>query len=259
MTLRNSSRLETRRTFFRRLRLYGYFSAVILILTGVVYLFTGSPLFKVGSLRVINANGIDESVLITTLKAQVAASSHGWLGADNWLAWSEKLTYSTPRIATISVTKSFWDRGITITVAPRERYVVWCGTNENCYWVDTNGVIFEPAPVADGQLVQTVFDDAEPVGSIGNTVLATETFSIVKKILDGTQALSMNIVKVAIHRSLQELIITTAQGSRILFSLRFDPTPTALPALARFIQKPGLSKLEYVNLTVENRAFTKPK
>jgi hypothetical protein len=259
MVLKNSSRLERRRNFFRRLRIYGYFSGAVLIIVGAIYLFTGSPLFKIGSLTVVNASGIDEAALISTLKTQVAGGSYGWLGGDNWLAWSKKLEYSTPRISTIAIAKSFWNRSVTITVIPRERYVVWCGTSEICYWVDTSGVIFELAPVADGQLVQTVFDDNESIGAVGDNALAPEAFSVVKKILDGTRTFNMNIAKVSINRNLQELIITTASGSRVIFSLRFDPEPTALPALARFIQKPGLANLEYVNLTVENRAFTKPR
>ena len=252
-------RLQRRRAFFRRLRLYGYVSLAVLLVVGIGYLIFGSPLFKIGELTVTGAPDINQDELIAQLKTQVAAGDSGWLGADNYLAWPETIEYSAPRVKSVSIEKSFWSRGITVTVTPRKRYTVWCaGTEEtNCYWTDETGTPFEYAPVSDGQLVQTVFSPTTTSVSLGSPVLPTEDFTVVREILDGIQKLDLTVTRVTINEQSQELRVDTGSGARIIFSLRFDPKPTALPALARFIKKPGLAKLEYVNLTVENRAFVK--
>ncbi len=263
MSQGNPSRLQRRQKFFRRLRLYGYASGGVLAAVLFFYLFAGSPLFKVGALKVVGGESIDQSALISLLKSQVAATSLGWLGADNYLAWPTTLDYTAPLVSSIAIEKSFWSRAVAITVIPRQRYAVWCGeaaaASDACYWVDETGVLFETAPVAEGQLVQTIFDTAPTLGSLGSSVLETSTFQKVKKIIDGAKKLDMSIAKITVNRRLEEVWLDTAGGTRIIFSSRFDPEPTALPALSRFIKKPGLSGLAYVNLTVENRAFTKAK
>lgn len=256
-----SGRMQRRRAFFRRLRLYIYTGGSLLLLVGLGYLAIASPLFKVGELSIQSSSAVDKDALIASLKAQVAAGSWGWLGADNYLAWSSNLHYSTPHVKEITVEKSFWSRSIIITVQARERYAVWCNpgsTEDSCYWIDHEGIVFEYAPVADGQLVQTIFDTATSTpGAIGEPVLPLDEFSAISKTLDRARHLNLPIHKITVDRLRQELWLDTDAGTRIMLSLRFDPEPAALPAIERFIQKPGLSKLEYLNLTVENRAFVK--
>ncbi len=254
-----NSRFQRRRTFFKRLRLYGYVSGGVLFAVLLVYLFAASPLFKIGALTIVGGESIDQEKLIALLKTEVVSQPLGWLGADNYLAWPTDLEYAAPQIAGLAIDKSFWSRGITITVTPRQRYAVWCNEGSDCDWIDESGIIFEPAPVAEGQLVQTVFDQGGTLGAIGDRVLASSSFNIVKKIIEGTKALDLSVTKITINRSAEEVLVDTGAGARIIFSMRFDPEQTALPALVRFIKKPGLSNLSYVNLTVENRAFTKQK
>ena len=263
MTSSTTPRLQRRRAFFRRLRLYGYGSGIVLLLVGLGYLVLGSPLFKIGEFTITGAPRLDRDQLTATLKAEIAANSRGWLGPDNYLAWPEALQYTSPLIKDVSVKKSFWSRRVAVAVTPRERYLVWCAGNNGdsgCYWIDDAGFLIEYAPVAEGQLVQTVFDTGEALqGSIGTPVLPPEEFSVVKDIIEGTKKMDLSITRISVDHRLQEIRVNTAQGARVIFSLRFDPKPAALPAVARFIQKPGLSKIDYINLTVENRAFLKQR
>lgn len=259
-----TSRLQRRRAFFRRLRIYGYGAGIILLALGIGYLVIISPLFKISSVVVEGGETIDRDALLATLKKQVAASRLGWLGTDNYLAWPSGIDYSTAQVKDVSVKKSIFSRSIVITASARDRYAVWCAnrsaSGEPCYWVDPSGIMFARAPVAEGQLVQTIYDDGTAtIGAIGDPVLASSSFLFVKKIIAGTKRFELRVHSMTVSRALQELILETATGARVNFSLRFDPEPTALPALARFMEKPGLDKLEYVNLTVENRAFIKTR
>jgi hypothetical protein len=256
-----TSRLQRRRNFFKRLRLYGYASGIFLLAVGIIYLVVGSPVFKIGSLSITGVEASQQESILLALKATVAAGSLGWLGPDNYLAWPEDSSYTTTQVKQVSIKKSLFNRRVTITVVPRDRYAVWCSAAQSsapCYWVDSDGIIFERAPVAEGQLVQTIFDSATGTAAgIGEPVLPSSSFSVVSKALEGMRSLDIPVAKITVSRALQELWIDTTGGTRLIFSLRFDPSPTALPAVARFVSKPGLRSLEYINLTVENRAFVK--
>ncbi len=256
-----TSRFQRRRAFLRRLRLYGYGSVAVLFATFLAYLFIASPLFKVGSLSVSAPTEISEEGLLASLKAEVLAQPLGWLGADNYLSWPDTVSYTGSAISSVRIEKSFWSRGITITALPRTRAAVWCDGSihiDACYWVDDGGLAFQHAPRAEGQLVQTIVD-ATPQTTvvIEQPVIDKQAFSIIQTILKETARLGVSTTNLNVHRELQEFWVDTEQGARIIFSLRFDPVPTALPALTEFLRKPGLGKLAYINLTVENRAYVK--
>ncbi len=259
MLLPTGSRLQRRRQFFKRLRLYAYISGIFLLIISAAYLITRSSFFKLGEIKIVSTEPINESLLLATLRTQVAARPiAAWLGADSYFAWPLDLRYAAPNIATISIEKSFWAKIITITVIPRDRYAVWCGQEGSCAWVDTDGILFQPAPVAEGQLVQTIFDTGvHSLGMIGDPVLSSSSFGVVKKTIDGVKRMNIGVSRIAVDGELQELQLTTNTGALIRMSLRFDPSVTALPAIGRFAEKPGFSKIEYLNLTVENRAYVK--
>jgi hypothetical protein len=230
-----------------------------LLLVGLIYIFVGSSVFKISAITVVSAEPVDEAKLISILKAQVAARpTAGWLGVDSYFSWPLDLQYTAPNISTITIEKSYWNKTITVTVVPRQRYAVWCSSETSCAWVDTTGVLFQPAPIAEGQLVQTIFENGtSSVGAIGDFVLSSSSFDVVKKVIDSTKSINLSISRVLVDRELQELHLTTASGALIMLSLRFDPTSTALPAIRRFAEKPGYTNIDYLNLTVENRAYVK--
>jgi hypothetical protein len=93
--------------------------------------------------------------------------------------------------------------------------------------------------------------------TVGEPVLDSELFANVKKILDGISGLQLRAEMISYDESLEELTIKTDFGTKIVLSVRFDPTKTAIPALRRIMIKPGLSELNSINLTVENRAYLK--
>lgn len=251
-----NSRIE-RQKFWRRIRIYSFISGGLLLVILIAYLFIGSPLFKFKTIEVM---GIDESYhesIVSSLSFQVIKRKiGGFLGSQSYFAWNSELELSTPQVMSVRIEKDLFDRSLIITVVPRERYVVWC-TSEDCYWVDHTGILFEKAPETEGQLVLMV-KDTENL-NLGDTVLKPDQFEAVSKILAAMLSQHIGIRETAINRPLQEIHLTTLTGTKILMSLRFDPSVTAIPAIERFSKNPGLRNLEYLNLTVENRAFVKER
>ena len=261
-----SARIE-RKKFWDRMRLYGYISGIVLLTILLLYVFFVSPLFKIKNISVESTSEIeiDKAAVITAVSEQIKIHS-GLLPPDSYFAWNTSRTYTAPNVSSISIEKSLFGRSVTLKVEPRQRFAAWCSDAQagseakpiRCFWVDQFGLLFEPAPVTEGQLVQAIYDDAtDNQFVLGQQVLGQIGWNSVSKILRSDALKKIGIRSISLSRSLQELTATTNSGTKIIFSIRFDPQPSALPALLKFIENPGLSKLEYVNLTVENRAFVK--
>lgn len=261
-----SARIE-RKKFWDRMRIYGYVSGGVLFIILLLYIFTVSPFFKIKNIAVISPAEIDENVTITSVKEQVRLAS-GLLGSDSYFSWKTNANYTAPNASSIKVEKNLLTRTVTLTVEPRDRFMVWCSDEPDpdatvgagCFWVDQTGTIFERAPITDGQLVQAIYDNAtENQFALGKQILDKKSFDSVSKIFKSDIIKQIGIASITLSRSLQEITATTNSGTKLIFSMRFDPEASALPALAKFIETIGLNKLTYVNMTVENRAFVKYK
>ncbi len=256
---------HARKAFFKRLRWYIVTSSTLLVIMGITALITRSPLFKVTTIEVIGIPQDAQSGLVQEIKRSLLhMQKTALLGTDNYFSWPTDFTYNASVATSITMEKSVWDKKVTLTATPRERYAVWCtdqsSTTESCSWIDGLGVAFAQAPATEGQLVRTIYNQT-PAGQPleGRPIVHADTFSIIKKIIDGIATLPIDIVKTTYNDETQELQFYTDYGTLVRFSTRFDPTATVLPALRKIIDKPGLNTLEYLNLTVENRAFLKYK
>jgi hypothetical protein len=265
MTKFGSDRIE-RKKFWDRMRLYGYVSSGFILLVALAYIFCVSNIFRITSVTIESPIEVDEKTILDAVHAQVRSQS-GMLGSDSYFSWDTDYDYSAPNVSSIQIEKSWLGKSVKLIVEPRQRFFVWCQQNTSsaydsarCFWIDQSGLIFEPAPETEGQLVQAIYDDADDqVFTLGGQILDTGEFTVATKIFKSEILKNIGIRAIKVVRSLQEIQLTTTGGVKLLFSLRFNPEATALPALLKFMENPGLSKLEYVNLTVENRAFVKYK
>ncbi len=251
-----------RRKLNTRLITYAALGGVMALCLAVFWLVRMSGVFTVKAITIEGALIGDEASLIGQLKRQVIGTTAGkFFGVENYFGWSTGLTYSDIKYKGIEIAKDISGRTITVTATPRERVIAWCDqtTETICYWTDETGIAFETAPIPEGQLVLRV-DDVRAEGTpplLGNTVILPAQFEVVKKILRGLGELAIRFNRATLNRELQELRVSTLAGAQLVFSTRFDPTATALPAVERFRQSPGLANIKSVDLTVENRAFLK--
>ncbi len=255
----------------KRIKLYAWLGVGALVIIVLAYSIGFTGLFKIQRISVVGADDIDPTALIEKLKPQVATSFWGRLfGTENYLSWDPTIAYSNIEYASTSITKDFLSRTVTIQVVPREQYAVWCiapmitGEEptflEQCYWIDDQGIAFEPSAIPDGQIITKITEHATSSQFIiGDTVLDSFAFMNAKKILDTIKSMQLAIKEIRIIRKNFRVEVEVSNGTNIYFSLRFDPTISALPALKKLRVSPGLAGFEYVDLTVENRALVKPR
>lgn len=250
-----------RRQFARKVKWYVGISSTLFIVVGLIYLVGFSPLFSVGEIKVIGAPEDQRESILDVLRPQVvAARLGGLLGLESFFSWNDGLHYEDVRADRVDLVKSLWGRRIEISVHPRQRYAIWCTTPDEgaiaCYWVDGGGIVFEPAPIPAGQLVTALFDSATGTTPLfGRPVIGSDYFAVIKAITESLPKLDLSVSQIIVDRSLEEVRIQTLSGTTIVFSLRFDPTTSALPALKKLIDSPGISNMRTIDFTVENRVF----
>ena len=282
-----------------KIKIYGGIIVFILLLAGVFYAVVYSPLFHITRTKVdctlTNAEEAqiypNKEKLISDLKIFFVSQSKitGFLGENNILIWNNNVgdfLKQNPQIINLSIEKNYFNREVKINFQKREQFGVWCEkkqltinnqqltTNDkqrsivngqlsivnNCWWFDKNGVAFERAPKTEGEMIYKVDDFSERQLTIGDKVIKEDLFANLLRIFNILEQSDLNVRTLQIKDlSLQETIIEPVNVlmPKIYFSLRFDPVFT-MPAI-QAIKEYGLSKIEYVDFRVENRAYYKIK
>ncbi|MDP3880847.1 MAG: hypothetical protein Q8Q32_01535 [bacterium] len=237
---------------------------IIALLATIAIFFNNSKYSKISQFTVTglkNTENPNEFVELMKLQAE-----HGLLAKilslDNYFAWGERTHYKNPQYKEITMQKNFNERTINFFVQLKERYAIWCKVEieselENCRWIDNEGTAFESAPKSSGQLIPSIGENVKMAEFSANAqIMSSSKFNYIKNILDTLRELGIQRESVLLMRQLQELHIQSTSGTKIVFSLRFDPSETALPAIAEFDSDPGLNFFSEINLAVEGRAFT---
>lgn len=258
---------ERQRKKQRRLlkfKIYAGVAVFLLLIVAGAYAVIYSPLFQVKNITVIQTNmdaeQIDADSIIQDLKNFFVSQSKitEFLGVNNILIWNNSKLNQFPKnseISNLTIEKDYWHREIKITVSEREKFGIWCETPvNNCYWFDKNGVLFNGAPSAEGNLINKIDDFSNRPLKIGDSVLGEKLVSNLIKIFDVLEKADLGIKSLKMEKpEFQE--ISTESSPVIYFSLRNDPS-FGLAAIES-LKSTGLNKLEYIDLRVGNRAYYK--
>ncbi len=124
------------------------FSVVFFLgLVGTGWLFISSPLFQIKKIDITGNNLVAHADVISLLHAKIFSGAW-WkllLGAENILVWPDTLVNANdmvfyPAIKTVSISKNYFRRTVSVKVHEREPIGVWCyqGTRTDVDIVRTN-------------------------------------------------------------------------------------------------------------------------
>jgi cell division septal protein FtsQ len=241
-----------------RAKFYLLVLLAFLILFGLYYMISYSDIFAVEKIKVEgDLNYFSENSLMEIIEAELLEKKLAqFLGIDNIFSWDENLVLAHPFLESLSIESNIFKREILIRVVERSRFGIWCYSGE-CYWFNEDGLVLERAPQTTGALVIQI-NDTEVRPPAPGTLVAPENFyRIVKSILTKLEARSIKFPVFTLNRSRQEFIAETEKKTDIIFSLRFDPETRIFDFLSTLIAENQIDQLEYVDLTVENRIYTK--
>jgi cell division septal protein FtsQ len=257
-----------------------FFLAVYFVFLGVFMLFVRLPAFQAEKITIQGNSVVSSTNVMNLLEAVMInkgyvlnGQKNGWsamLGFNNMLIWPAALPSSTvatiPQLAGITIAKNYFLHTITVTVTERQPFAIWCTMPDDaCVWFDNQGIAFEPTLDTQGGAIIVVHDYTAVNGqrpqqkiALDEPVLPEEFLPNLISIVTVLQQSGVSVQDVALNDlSQQEIDVTTTAGAKLYFSLRF-PSNEDLGVLQSLMAKPGgLSKLQYIDFTVENRAYYK--
>ena len=254
---------EERRKKRRVLRRKWYALCAVLLfaVVGLIYAARGSPLFKIRSLILVGGGDATPAIMSAAEKEVLARGATRWLGASNMLAWPRALKLASPALMELSITKDFIHRTLVLSIQRSPRFGIWCVSPQppECWWFNREGNALERAPMSEGSLILRIEDNAFFVPAAGEPLYDASHYAAVKKILSFLETGAIPAARIALDRMKQELSVETLEGTRLLWSTRFVPPDSLFSFLITQQKAGGLRTAEYVDLTIENRVYVKPR
>lgn len=219
-----------------RLKLYFIFGATLILAVLAVYGMLNASFLQIKNFEVSGKVSLDEAQA-EILKGTFARI----LGFKNFLAWPRKL-------GDIQVGRDFSSGTLRLTGIYPEKFAIWCASE--CLWVSAKGQIIDSAPDTEGSSIPKI---------TGGAIPDEKLFSNIVGVIDGLNRLPIRIENFEFNDRLQELTAKGTKGERLIFSARFTPQEKAFNYLRDLALKGELRSAEYVDLTVENRIYLKPR
>ena len=253
----------------------GVFVVVFLILIFLVWFFWESPLARIDRILVTGNHTVPTDNIVSLITG--SATRHRtfletFLGTQNMFAWPRALSTSDveliPQLASVLFAKSYTGHTLTATVVEREPLAIWClmpatdaagdpSGDENCFWFDKDGVMFEKAFDTEGSELYAVHDYSQSNLGLGDNILPDLFLGNMLSILQVVKESGLTVKEIALQDvHLEEIDVSTYNGPSLYFSLRF-PADEDLGVLANLMAKSNFSSLQYVDLRTENRAYYK--
>lgn len=134
---------------------------------------------------------------------------------------------------------------------------VFAEADEQCYWFDGNGIMFEKGFDSEGSILLALHDYSQSPASLGAAILPTRFIPNLVSIVNVLRTSGLNVKEVRLNDiGLQEIQAKTFDGPDILFSLRFSANED-LPVIESIMAKSGFKNLQYLDFRTEDRAYYK--
>lgn len=251
------------------------FSAIAFLAAYAVLLFGGwlvlrSPFVRVADVLITGNTTVPSSTVLVLLQS-AALRDHSFgkalLGYRNMFLWPDKLSSADlvfePRIESVATEKDFFHHVITVTVAERTPFAIWCAMrktptdDDRCYWFDDQGILYQKAFDTQGSLMIAVHDYSQSGLGLNKEILPDRFTSNMISIIRMVRATGVDVKEVALKDiGLEEVTVTTYEGPVLMFSVRF-PADDELEFLQGLMAQPKFSSLQYVDFRVQNRVYYK--
>ncbi|MDE2001144.1 MAG: hypothetical protein KGI60_01090 [Patescibacteria group bacterium] len=242
----------------RRIKIYLWTAGAFLLVVGLMYTVLDSSVFRIRSVTITGENYLTDADVLRILAPREFTSYLSlFLGQNNLLAWgnSRPDTTNTP-LAEASVRRDWLRQSVSIAIQERNRFAIWCDAEDECAWIDRNGIPFQSAPQAEGSLIIAIHDISTGHIPLNSPVVEQRFVGNLIAIIDNLMTLNIPIENISYDPHLEEITVQSYGWPKILLSIRFDPTAT-ISSLASLEQKVDITKLRYIDLRVENRIYYK--
>jgi len=243
-----------------------------------------SPVFSATSIEITgNSTVATDDIRLLLYSRLLAGPWRGLkalLGFRNMLIWPPGFSGADliflPPLKSLSIKKDYRNHRVLVAVLERKPEGIWClqtqtdadGTltdaegslrksASGCWWFDDEGVVFRKALNTSGSLIRIVHDYSQSKLGLNSKVLGGGFMPSLLSVFRVLESSGLGVKEIRLNDiSLQELEVSTYDGPKIYFSLRF-PADNDLAVIESLMPKSGFKTLEYIDFRVENRAYYK--
>jgi len=251
--------LKPQKSIFKRPIFWGilFFLAVILFFA---YFFLFFPKIQINNIIVDGNNSVQkeeiESIVWNNINKNISKSF--FLTGSHTI--TNEILNKFPQIESVKVIKKF-PRTINISIKERVIFAVFCQEqDENCFYIDENGVIFEALEQVPKNLsiIRQLIGDGEVF--TGKKVIERNIINTISKVKDNLKDNFQIDIKSAIISTPFRLNIKTSENWQIYFNL--DPNLDLQIAKMNALLKDEISidirkTLQYIDLRFKDRAYYK--
>lgn len=239
-------------------RRFARYLILFTLLTSMIWGFFWLPYFRVSNIIVADADnesGVKKSIL------NYLVSMNKFFLPNNHFAF-----LSTTQIEAVLKETGFglasaekvFPNSLVIKFEKAEPLLMACKTQEECYYVGENGLVSARAPVfSELPLPQIRIENVSNL-KLGDNVISTEDSAFIKKWIENLNTIDEHSSEIFFLKD-GEMKIFLKEGWFIYLIKNSDPQKlfTDLKLLLDQKIKDSRSKLEYIDLRFENKAFYK--
>ncbi|MCF7835906.1 MAG: FtsQ-type POTRA domain-containing protein [Candidatus Marinimicrobia bacterium] len=261
--LSSSRRTKRKRAFFRFSLLF--FVLLILLSGGIWGVFSVESL-KIKGVSVEGVSVLSEKEIKETVESIMSANLFFVLPKDRIFTFSDKKTEDAllekfGRISEIEIKRGLVDSTILIKIKEREPVALFCWdeVEEECFFLDKDGLLFEKAPVFSAGVFLKFFDHRKYGTSIGKKELSLSKDQL-QKIIDFKKRLEPIFLVEKINLKEEGACeFYSTDGWYLILDIKNDWNLVYDNLITLFeneISKDG-GNLEYVDLRFGNKVFFK--
>ena len=262
--MRTNYSKRKKRFSIRKFIIIIYIIIFFCLLAGIGYFLIWSPYLWINNIKVEGYNDLEiknivEGKLSNSFWKGIPQKSIVLIPVDQI---KKDILEKYPKIKDVHITRKL-PNILNIQINQRENIGVWCQIEKEeekkinqCFYFDSEGIIFQDAPLIKGSLILNVYGTKSPI-KIRDKVMSEE---IVKFILDVKNGLSKISLPEAVDFevvSFEDLIVTTVQGWQIYFNPTYS-VGLQLEALKLVIEKEvqdTLNSIKYFDLKIQGRVY----
>jgi hypothetical protein len=258
---------EQRKRKRRKWRIFLFSFVFVVVIVGIAF-FMNSSFFQIREVRIEGTKTLDQALL-----------KEGLAKFDKERSWisrliipqnstiipylegskiSSVLKENNYPIRNIEIKTSLSKKTVDIKITERDRFALWCKEKENtqCWWMDNDGFLFVEGPHTEGGLIKKIVDYSDVEVLPGKYPLDKDYSQRVVEIFNFLENKNIAIQTLVFKSPELAQIDTYTQESYpvFYFSLRHSPS-FASKTIDELKDK--FSKIEYIDLTVNNRVYYK--
>lgn len=239
----------------RLLKKFAWMSGFLIIAASLAWSFFWLPYFRITN--IIADDYISGSELEQTISPYMASVNKFWLPQNNYFLFDpDKISeLLKEKEVGIAIADKKFPKTLEISFPETEPWLIYCHTDEKCYYVSPFGILSDTAPrFSENPLPRVITENTAM--AIGGSVLSGDEISFLKQFLAEFKTLAITVKEITIKKEIKFL---TKEGWYLLAdkNAAVQKIFSDLKLLLGQKIKGDRPKLEYIDMRFENKAFYK--